>query len=273
MKPTQRFVTAPDGVRLAVYEAGPADGVPIVFIHGFGQSGLSWLRQFDSPLVESCRLIAFDLRGHAASDKPLDKAVYQSGATWADDLAAVIASIDGGRRVVLVPWSFGGGVVGEYLAKHGAGRVAAINFCAASTRMAPEWIGPGRFNVKDTMSEDPQVNIPGVKAFIRGCFEVEPSAADLEFMLGFNMMMPPRVRAMVSGRPFDFEQALRALTVPVLVTHGTADRMVLPAMGEHTASVVPGARLSVYEGIGHCPFWEDAARFNAELAALVRSVS
>ena len=273
MSPTQRFVAAPDSVRLAVYEGGRADGVPLVFIHGFGQSGLSWLRQLGSTLADEFRLVAFDLRGHAASDKPMDKAVYQNGATWADDLAAVIASIEGGRKVVLVPWSFGGGVVGEYLAKHGAGRVAAINFCAASTRMAPEWIGPGRFNVKDTMSEDPQVNIPGVKAFIRGCFEREPSPADLEFMLGFNMMMPPRVRAMVSGRPFDFEAALRALKLPVLVTHGTADRMVLPAMGEHTASVVPGAKMSVYEGIGHCPFWEDTGRFNAELAALVRSAS
>jgi pimeloyl-ACP methyl ester carboxylesterase len=33
----------------------------------------------------------------------------------------------------------------------------------------------------------------------------------------------------------------------------------------------PGAKLSVYQGIGHSPFFEDAPRFNAELAAFVRS--
>ena len=31
------------------------------------------------------------------------------------------------------------------------------------------------------------------------------------------------------------------------------------------------AKLSVYQGIGHAPFFEDAPRFNAELAAFVRS--
>jgi pimeloyl-ACP methyl ester carboxylesterase len=37
--------------------------------------------------------------------------------------------------------------------------------------------------------------------------------------------------------------------------------------------VIPGAKLSIYEGIGHAPFYEDAARFNAELAAFVREAS
>jgi non-heme chloroperoxidase len=31
------------------------------------------------------------------------------------------------------------------------------------------------------------------------------------------------------------------------------------------------ARLSIYEGIGHAPFYEDAPRFNSELAAFVRA--
>jgi pimeloyl-ACP methyl ester carboxylesterase len=42
---------------------------------------------------------------------------------------------------------------------------------------------------------------------------------------------------------------------------------------KYTASVIPGARLSVYEGIGHSPFYEDAPRFNAELAAFVREAN
>jgi pimeloyl-ACP methyl ester carboxylesterase len=29
----------------------------------------------------------------------------------------------------------------------------------------------------------------------------------------------------------------------------------------------------MYDGIGHAPFWEDTARFNAELAAFVRAAS
>jgi hypothetical protein len=30
------------------------------------------------------------------------------------------------------------------------------------------------------------------------------------------------------------------------------------------------AKLSLYDNIGHAPFWEDTARFNAELAAFLR---
>jgi hypothetical protein len=58
------------------------------------------------------------------------------------------------------------------------------------------------------------------------------------------------------------------LRVPVLVTHGTMDRIVLPAAGSYTAAQVQGARLSLYDGVGHSPFFEDPTRFNRELAAL-----
>jgi pimeloyl-ACP methyl ester carboxylesterase len=44
--------------------------------------------------------------------------------------------------------------------------------------------------------------------------------------------------------------------------------MVLPASSRHIASLVPGAQVSLYySGVGHSPFWEDARRFNRELAA------
>jgi non-heme chloroperoxidase len=59
--------------------------------------------------------------------------------------------------------------------------------------------------------------------------------------------------------------------VPVLVTQGSEDKLVLRGLGELTAAVVPGARLSMYDGIGHAPFAEDAPRFNRELAEFVRA--
>ena len=33
------------------------------------------------------------------------------------------------------------------------------------------------------------------------------------------------------------------------------------------------AKLSLYDNIGHAPFWEDTVRFNAELAAFVRAAN
>jgi non-heme chloroperoxidase len=57
------------------------------------------------------------------------------------------------------------------------------------------------------------------------------------------------------------------------VTHGTKDKVLLVALGRFTAAAVPGAKLSLYDGVGHGPFWEDAARFNQELAEFMRGVN
>ena len=59
----------------------------------------------------------------------------------------------------------------------------------------------------------------------------------------------------------------------MLVTQGAADRLALIVGANHTAAKIPGAKLSLYDGVGHAPFWEDTARFNAELAAFVRAAN
>jgi pimeloyl-ACP methyl ester carboxylesterase len=44
---------------------------------------------------------------------------------------------------------------------------------------------------------------------------------------------------------------LRALDVPTLVIHGTADPLIHPSGGKATAKAIPGARLLLIEGMGH----------------------
>ena len=63
---------------------------------------------------------------------------------------------------------------------------------------------------------------------------------------------------------------LRALEVPLLVTQGRADTVVLPAMAEHVLATCPTAEASWYDGVGHVPHLEEPERFNRELAALTR---
>jgi pimeloyl-ACP methyl ester carboxylesterase len=60
--------------------------------------------------------------------------------------------------------------------------------------------------------------------------------------------------------------------VPVLVTHGREDAIVLPSMADHTLEHCETSVPSWYEGVGHMPFLEDAGRFNRELAAFVERV-
>jgi pimeloyl-ACP methyl ester carboxylesterase len=44
---------------------------------------------------------------------------------------------------------------------------------------------------------------------------------------------------------------LRALDVPTIVIHGTADPLIHPSGGKATAKAIPGARLLLIEGMGH----------------------
>ncbi len=47
------------------------------------------------------------------------------------------------------------------------------------------------------------------------------------------------------------EAALRTITAPTLVIHGTDDKMVASSGGKATAKVIPGARLELIRGMGH----------------------
>jgi hypothetical protein len=65
---------------------------------------------------------------------------------------------------------------------------------------------------------------------------------------------------------------LAGLEVPLLVTQGRSDTVVLPAMAEHVLATCPTAEASWYDGVGHVPHLEEPGRFNRELAALTRRV-
>ena len=61
------------------------------------------------------------------------------------------------------------------------------------------------------------------------------------------------------------------MTRPVLVAQGAEDRVCLREMAEDLADAIPTARMSLYKGIGHAPFWEAAERFDAEIAEFARA--
>ena len=265
-------VKTPDGLTIAAQEWGNPAGPEILFIHGFSQSSMSWMRQVDSDLAKEFRLVTYDLRGHGNSDKPLDPARYRDSKAWGDEVQAVIDAA-GLKRPVLVGWSYAGRVISDYVATQGAGKLAGINFVDASIKADPALFGDNLKNLPLMASEDLATNIAATRAFVHGCFSKQPTADDFETMLAFNMMVPPKVRAGLSGRPLDATDLMSKLTIPVLVTHGAEDRNVKVGVGKYIVSVIPGAKLSIYEGIGHAPFYEDAPRFNTELAAFVRSAT
>ena len=96
---------------------------------------------------------------------------------------------------------------------------------------------------------------------------------DWDTTVSANMVVPPEVRAALISRDLDNDDILSTLTIPVLVSHGRSDNIVLPSMAEHIVTVCPTAQSSWYDDTGHMPFLEDADRFNRELADFVARVS
>jgi pimeloyl-ACP methyl ester carboxylesterase len=264
-------VKSADGVMLAVQEWGNPTGRAIVFVHGFSQSNLAWSRQVKSDLAKEFRLITFDLRGHGNSDKPLAPEAYRESKRWADDIAAIILQM-GLLKPVLVGWSYGGRVINDYLTHYGDGAIAGINYVDATSTTKPGVYGDGGKVMALMVSDDLATSIEATKKFLVACFNVQPSADDMATALAYNMMVPATVRGFLGGRPATYDDVLRKIAVPVLVTQGRQDRVVLPAMSEHTLAVVKHARSAFYEGVGHSPFYETPDRFNADLAAFVRSI-
>jgi pimeloyl-ACP methyl ester carboxylesterase len=267
-----RTIAGGDGLQLHVREWGDRAGPPILFIHGWSQSHLCWCKQYESALADRFHLVAFDLRGHGMSQAPADAARYTDDRLWADDVAAVIDAfaLDG---AVLVGWSYGAFVACDYVRHHGDARIAAIDLVGGAVVLGPAafgtLIGPGFLDpFAGATAEDLPTNIQAMRDFMRGCTAKPLPPEEFETQLCASTGVPAHVRADLVAREIDDLDVLAALDVPLLVTHGHADRVVLPAMAERVLDACPHAQASWYDGVGHAPHLEEPERFNRELADL-----
>lgn len=265
-------------VRLSVHDWGPEDAQPILFIHGWSQSYLSWKYQIGDALPEF-RVVALDLRGHGSSEAPSGASAYDNADVWAQDVEAVISQL-GLVKPILVGWSFGGYVVCDYVRAYGQSAIAGINFVSwavmiGNTAKERALTGDGFNDYFDAaVSSDLQENITAMRGFVRACSTKPLSDEDFEEILAYNMIVTPLVRRAVATRGvLDNSGLLSQLTVPVLVTQGTADCITKRAAASHIVSCSPMARESIYEGVGHLPFIEERERYNDELAQFAREVS
>jgi pimeloyl-ACP methyl ester carboxylesterase len=203
------------------------------------------------------------------SDAPVQMDQYTDGEKWADDIAAVIdeLALD---RVILVGWSYGGYIISDYVLRKGQSKIAGINFVAAAVVLGPKafgpLLGPGFLeNAPAACEDDLPTNIVAIRRFLRACIVKPISQSDFEEILAFNMIVRPGVRRAMAQRELDFTSTLQEITVPVLVTQGRSDTVVLPSMAECILNHCKIAEASWYDGVGHAPFLEQSQRFNTEL--------
>jgi pimeloyl-ACP methyl ester carboxylesterase len=97
---------------MAYLESGPADGVPVVMIHG----NLATARFFEhimSGAPPRYRFLAADMRGFGDTErKPID--ATRGLRDWADDTFSLVRTLGIDKPVHLVGWSTGGAAIAAY---------------------------------------------------------------------------------------------------------------------------------------------------------------
>jgi non-heme chloroperoxidase len=154
-------------------------------------------------------------------------------------------------------------------------QIAAIDFVEGAVKLGEAAfgtiIGPGFLDhFAAATADDLPTNIRAMRSFVRACLVKPVPDDDLETAVCWNAVVPAAIRANLAAREIDCDDVLGALEVPLLVTQGRADSVVLPAMAEHVLATYPTAEASWYGDTGHMPHLEAPERFNRELAELTR---
>jgi pimeloyl-ACP methyl ester carboxylesterase len=103
----KKFIRVGD-IQLHTVFAGPEEGDPIVFLHGFPEFWYGWRKQINYFAEAGYRVIVPDQRGYNLSDKPADVSAYYIN-TLADDVKHLVEAL-GYERVVLVGHDWGAAV-------------------------------------------------------------------------------------------------------------------------------------------------------------------
>ena len=110
-----------DGLEFSYFDAGVADGPPIMLVHGFASSALvNWIQPGWLHTLEKAgrRVIAIDNRGHGHSAKPHDPAAYHPS-LMAGDTVALLDHL-GISQVDLMGYSMGARISAFLAVEHPA---------------------------------------------------------------------------------------------------------------------------------------------------------
>jgi non-heme chloroperoxidase len=246
-----------------IYYEDHGDGQPIVLIHGYPLNGDSWERQEQVLLREGYRVIRYDRRGFGRSAKPTVGYDYD---TFTADLKALLdhLSLD---DVVLVGFSMGTGEVTRYLGTYGSAHVSRAALLGAippfllKTDDNPEGVDRQIFEgIKSAIVKDRYAYF---KEFLDNFYNVDKLAperiSDQAWQASFNVAAaasPHATYACVDTWLTDFREDLKKIDVPMLVVHGTEDR-ILPyeATAKRLPALVDGLKLVSVEGGPHNIGW------------------
>ena len=252
-------------------------GHPVVLIHGYPLNGNSWERQERELLANGYRVVTYDRRGFGRSSQPTLGYDYD---TFAGDLRALLDHLDL-SVVVLVGFSMGTGEVIRYLATYGSRRVRKAALLGAippfllKTDDNPEGVDDQVFaDIETAIVADRYVYFEN---FLNNFYNVDvlggTRISDRAWQASFNVAVgssPHATYACVDTWLTDFRADLPKVDVPVLVLHGTEDR-ILPfeATSARLPELISDCTLVPVEGGPHNIAWTHPEEVNEALLAFL----
>lgn len=233
----------------------PADPA-LLLVNGLGSQCINFKEEFCGKFAaQGFRVVRFDNRDVGLSSHLTDGPDYTLS-DMADDAFAVLDAV-GAQRAHIAGWSMGGMIV-QTMALARPERVLSLTSVMSSPGGVQLAVDPEvaeQFYAKAPKTRDEFVAqyIAGLNVWGSPAFrEVDRLTRDAE--LAFDRCFDPSGKARqiaAVGRSGSRQDALRGLSVPALIIHGDADRLVPIEAGRLTHECIPGSRFEVVAGMGH----------------------
>ena len=258
---------------IELYYEDHGSGSPVVLIHGFPLSGRAWERQERALIAAGYRVITYDRRGFGKSSQPSTGYDYD---TFAADLDKLLTALDL-HEADLAGHSMGGGEIARYLGKYGSARIRRAAIISG--------VPPYLLQTPQTPQGVPQEVFDQIAAALtadRAAYftEWDKNFFNLDQTLGSRISAeevqdawntavgasPAGTIACVPAWHTDFRADLPKIDIPVLVLHGTEDRVLpIEACGPRTHELIRGSEYVPIQGAPHGLCWTHAEEVNAEL--------
>jgi rifampin ADP-ribosylating transferase len=252
------------GVTLPYTEQGSPDGIPVVFLHAWGESRHAFSRVLEL-LPDTLRVLVPDQRGHRDASKPTSGYAFSDYVADVDDFLESVAV----ASAVIAGSSSGGYVAQGFALDHPERTLGLVLIGAPITLHGRPPFADEVERLRDPIDRD----------WIRGSlawFQFQrPVPADyLEDRVEDGARMPARVwRDALAGLseavPPTEAGIIRA---PTLVIWGARDELLPADTGTRLARAIPGATLRTYEDGGHMVLWEQPERIAVDIAQFAASL-
>lgn len=240
-------VTLPGGVRIHYVRQGPKFGKAMILLHGYSDSSLSFSRVM--PLLPAeMRVIAPDLRGHGASERPA------SGYRIVDMAGDVLRMMDAldVSSAIIVGHSMGS-FVAQAIAERVPERVSSLVLLASGPRPDNRTLLELRASVEAFADEvDPDF----VREFQYSTIALDVPETFMQAVIDNSLRMPASVWKQAIAGIVEYEPAARRPPVRTLVLGGKKDSVFSVAEQTQLARQFPDGRLQLFDAVGHTLHWE-----------------